>query len=360
MLKRIAIGILGVSVLAMGMTCREACEQGRGGRNVRDEVVRTEEFTVTSFDGVELKGTATLPSPLKAIVIPVHGSFVQTRDGDLDGTKTWMFPQGTPKRQLFRDIATELANSQVGMLRYDKRASGESGGVYEDTDFEVLAKDILAMYQYARRTYPHIPVGLLGQSEGGLTVLRAWELGAKADFLILQGPALEPLETFLAHQKTRAAKDFLAGRNGDLGKKYPYLTAFYVAMYEGDMLEKILTTDDTHYTLRLGDWSHVTSLSKYRQHRWNGLEKLKGVTCPVTVIFGAEDGNVRPESGQIIVDGKAQGLYPNVEVHVLKGLEHSFRKVDKGDNFVTVMGKPISGDYLAVLREFVRRQLSTP
>lgn len=47
MLKRIAIGILGVSVLAMGMTCREACEQGRGGRNVRDEVVRTEEFTVT-------------------------------------------------------------------------------------------------------------------------------------------------------------------------------------------------------------------------------------------------------------------------------------------------------------------------
>ncbi len=318
------------------------------------------EFVVTTDDGVQLAGTATIPANPKAIVIPVHGSFPQTRDGNLDGNAKWMFPNGTPQRNLFLDIAKTVYGEGVATYRYDKRASGSSGGVYEDTDMDRLAQDVIAVAKFAAREHPKARIVLLGQSEGGLTVLRAHELGYTPGEFFLQGPSLEPLEVFLQHQKTRAAASFLAP-NSTQGMNYPYLTAFYKAMYEGDMLDKIQNTEDVHYVLRLGSWSHVTNLRKYRQYRWNGSEMLKSVQVPVTVVYGQLDPNVRPEAGERIAREKTAGRgYANVNVHILPQLEHSFREVNDGDNFVTVMGKPVSPVYLQLLSSWAKKLPGIP
>lgn len=318
------------------------------------------EFTVLTDDGVSLAGTANIPENPKAVIIPVHGSFPQTRDGNLDGDAKWMFPNGTPQRNLFVDISRTVYPYGVATYRYDKRASGRSGGVYEDTDMDRLARDVIAVAKYAAKQHPKAKIILLGQSEGGLTVLRAHELGYVPDEFFLQGPSLEPLEVFLEHQKTRAAASFLES-DSKQGINYPYLTAFYRAMYQGDMLTKIQTTSDIHYTLHLGDWSHVTNLQKYRQYRWNGSEMLKSVRVPVTIVYGQLDPNVRPEAGEAIARAKEHGqLYQNVSVHILAGLEHSFREVSPGDNFVSVMAKPVSSVYLDLLSGWAKKLPSLP
>jgi alpha-beta hydrolase superfamily lysophospholipase len=324
----------------------------------KESKVTQRDVEIVADDQIRLAGTETVAGIVRAVVIPVHGSFVQTRDGDLDGSQHWMFPQGTPRRGLFRDIAQALAPLGVATLRYDKRASGKSGGTYPDTDMERLAADLLSVVGYAKQHHPGAHIGLIGQSEGALTVLRAVQRGARPDFLVLQGPSLEPLEVFLDHQRSRAAAPFLQMPDGELARKYPYLAAFYESMYRGDMLERIRNTDDDHYTLRRGPWSAVTSLAKYRQYRWNGLQMLKEVACPVAVIFGEEDANVRPEAGRrILREQAASGAYSNVRVFFLAGLEHSFREVAPGDDFVSVMGKPLAPQYIDVLKEFVAAQL---
>lgn len=318
------------------------------------------EFTVTADDGVVLAGTATIPENPKAIIIPVHGSFPQTRDGNLDANAKWMFPHGVPQRNLFVDIASTVYAESIATYRYDKRASGSSGGSYKETDMDRLAKDVIAVAKYAKEQHPKAKIVLLGQSEGGLTVLRAHELGYRPDEFFLQGPSLEPLEVFLEHQKTRAAASFLPA-DSPQSANYPYLTAFYRAMYQGDMLAKIQNTDDVYYTLRLGDWSTVTNLKKYRQYRWNGSEMLKSVKVPVTIVYGQLDPNVRPEAGENIARLKEGGkLYQNVEVHILPHLEHSFREVAPGDTFVSVMGKPVSPAYLDVLRAWAQKLARNP
>lgn len=310
------------------------------------------ELEIRSFDGVILKGTLSVPKDPKAIAITVHGSFLQTRDGDLDGSKPWMFPQGAPKRRLFADIAKALAEKDMATYRYDKRASGESGGIYAETDMIVLAKDLITIVGTLREKFPGVPVGIIGQSEGTKTTMRAWQMGMRPEFIVLQGPAIDPLEVIFAFQKERAAKPFLEGKDQDLTNRFPYLTAFYKAYYQGDMLQKIKETDDTYYELRLGDWSARTNLAKYRQYGSDDAQILKTVTVPVLLVVGGEDGNVRPESIKEISTLQQKGEYPTVKVMVIAGLEHSFRPVKAGMSFVDIMKQPISPKYVEVLQEF--------
>ena len=308
---------------------------------------------IKSFDGAILSGTLTLPRKGKprGIVIMVHGSFVQTRDGDLDGSQTWMFPDGVPKRRLFLDMTNELLTLGWGTYRYDKRASGKSGGKYQETDMVILANDVVSTFNVIKSLYPKLTIGLIGQSEGALTVLKSWELGARPDCIHLQGPALEPFDITLEHQRTHGAAPFLAENlKGPLSEKYPYLAALYYALYFGDMIEKMRHSNEKYYMLNWNGYTYLTNLQKYREYLWDGREMLKKITVPVFVVIGSKDGNVRPEVVREIIDKQKAGEYRNVTVRIIEGLEHSFREVTDGDTFIQAMAKPISPQYISTLR----------
>ena len=318
-----------------------------------------EELAIRSFAGIELYGTLTVPERPKALVITVHGSFNQDRNGDLDSSSKWMYPEEVPKRHLFLDMSEDLKVIDVGTFRYDKRASGKSGGVYADTTLLVLAKDVKAVLQDMRQRFPRVPIVIAGQSEGCLVTLKSFEIGARPDAILLQSPALLPFDEVMKYQKARAAAPFLSDQTGTLAKRYPYVSAFYKAMYEGDMLSKIRNSNDQYYTLNNGNWSAVTSLQKYREYMWNGLELLKKVDCPVTIFFGGKDLNVPPEVGNEIEMGKAKGLYTNVSVHTFGDLEHSFRESSPGDNFFKSLSKPVSPIYVTALKNFGKDVVAT-
>ncbi len=315
------------------------------------------ELRIASFDGVLIAGTLTVSPTDTTLIITVHGSFPQNRDGDLDDTQVWMFPSGVPKRGLFLEAARQLAPLGVGSYRYDKRASGKSQGVYEEADIECYAKDLISVFASLRRLYPELKIGVVGQSEGAITALRAHELGLQPDFYILQGPALDPMVVWMAFQETRAAAPFLKDPEGPLARKLPYLTALYLSYFRGDFKQKMLETSDPYYTFRLGDWKGTTCLRRYRQYKLNGREVLKSVACPVALIVGTLDQNVIPETVREIEAAKKVGLYPNVSTYVLEGLEHSFREMLPGETFVEVMAKKASPLYGEALKDFIQNHV---
>jgi alpha-beta hydrolase superfamily lysophospholipase len=314
---------------------------------------RAEELTLITHDGIPLSGTLTVPKNMKALFIPLHGSFVQTRDGDLDESQKWMFPLGTPKRRLFASLNEILSPLGVGSFRYDKRASGKSGGTYETTDLMDLALDANAVFAEMRRRFPKIPIGFIGQSEGSLVALKSYDLGIRPDFMILQGPLLDRIDKFLEFQKTHAAAPFLNDKDGSLSKRLPYLSAFYQAAYKDNFLKKLHTSNDDLYELKLPGWNHLTSLKKYRQYDWSGYELLKKVTCPTLMLVGSEDGNVSPDTvRQVALEQKTKGVFKSIKVEILPGLEHSFREVTPGDTFVSIMEKPLSPRYISAVESF--------
>ncbi|MDH3539570.1 MAG: lysophospholipase, partial [Acidimicrobiia bacterium] len=166
----------------------------------------SQEITVRSYDGAVLSGVLEIPRDRapKALAIPVHGSFPQTRDGNIDNSRTWMFPTPIPERNLFIDFRDTVISLGVGTLRYDKRASGSSEGIWAQSDFHSIAQDLAAVHQQARDIYPDLPIGFMGQSEGSFTFLHALDFGAEPSFLISQGGALESFETIFDLQRDRA------------------------------------------------------------------------------------------------------------------------------------------------------------
>jgi hypothetical protein len=159
----------------------------------------SQEITVRSFDGAVLSGVVEIPRDreLKALAIPAHGSFPQTRDGNIDNTRTWMFPTPIPERNLFIDFRDTVISLGVGTIRYDKRASGSSEGIWAQSDFHSIARDLAVVYRRVRDLYPDLPIGFMGQSEGSFTFLQALDFGAEPSFLISQGGGLESFETIL-------------------------------------------------------------------------------------------------------------------------------------------------------------------
>lgn len=87
---------------------------------------------------------------------------------------------------------------------------------------------------------------------------------------------------------------------------------------------------------------------------WGGIvQLLKNVRVPTLIIVGTEDGNVDPETVIRVLAAKQTGAhFSNVEIHIIPGLEHSFRKIEPGESFVDAMGKPLSEDYIAVIRQY--------
>jgi pimeloyl-ACP methyl ester carboxylesterase len=311
-----------------------------------------QERRIKSHDGITLVGTLDVAPNAKAIVITLPGSFPQTRDGDLDGSQIWMFPHPTPKRKLFVDVAQALREIQMGTFRFDKRGSGQSTGKYIDADLNDFVRDLRAVFDDIRGLYPELPIGILGQSEGSAVALLGWEMGVRPQFMVLQGPMLDPREAIFEFQKSRAAKPFLDRKNPELAERLPYLTAFYRAYYEGDFLDKLKNTTDRFYDIRLGKWSAPVNLDLYRQWNANFVGILQLVNVPTLLLAGSADLNVIPDSIRRIDTEKATGAFPAVTGIVIEGLEHSFREVVPGLGFVEIMGQPISPRYIACLKEF--------
>lgn len=111
-------------------------------------------------DNITLGGTLTLPSKEGKfpVVVLISGSGAQNRDSELLGHKPFLL------------IADYLTQKGIGVLRFDDRGVGESGGNRNIATTKDFATDVAAAVDYlkTRKEINTKKIGLIGHSEGGI------------------------------------------------------------------------------------------------------------------------------------------------------------------------------------------------
>jgi alpha-beta hydrolase superfamily lysophospholipase len=124
--------------------------------------------------GNTLYGELYAPPKPKALVVLVFGS-------GQDSAVTWNYVQHL------------LPIYDIAVFVYDKRGTGKSTGRFT-VDFSELADDAIAAVAQARKLLPNVPVGLMGESQGGWIAPLA-AARSPVDFVVVSyGLAISPLE----------------------------------------------------------------------------------------------------------------------------------------------------------------------
>jgi pimeloyl-ACP methyl ester carboxylesterase len=85
--------------------------------------------------------------------------------------------------------ARAFAAKGIGVLAFDKRGLGDSGGVATGTDFSQRAADVAAAVRFAKSLPSTTDVGIWGVSQAGWVVPQALRLNDGVKFVILVSPA---------------------------------------------------------------------------------------------------------------------------------------------------------------------------
>jgi pimeloyl-ACP methyl ester carboxylesterase len=141
---------------------------------VAQRVTMTRTPATFSSLGNTLYGELFAPAKPKAMVVLVYGS------GN-DSAVTWNYVQHL------------LPLYDIAAFVYDKRGTGRSNGQFT-VDFSALADDAIAAVAQARKLLPNVPVGLMGESQGGWIAPLA-AARSPVDFVVVSyGLAISPLE----------------------------------------------------------------------------------------------------------------------------------------------------------------------
>lgn len=310
--------------------------------------------------GANIYGTLTLPDEGKKppACLFIHGSFPQTRDGDIDNSRTDWFPNPLPARKLFLDEAEVLKRIGIATFRYDKRGSGKSEG---DTN----AAALLGLVDDARnalrwlRDVPEIDaqrVGLLGQSEGTLINLMLAAEDPEIHFCVLQGSFYNRGDVIFKWQTENFWK--LSNEAIDSMKQnVPLIYWIYKQM--DDCISSAQQGEDY---IRLGDesWSFDWNLEWIRDYLDNPPAKFATkVRCPVLLLQGELDHNTPATEVPLLKEALIQGGNPDVTAHIFPGLDHSFRRLGHPDeDFVTAMKRPLDPIMVEALTGWLQAQLN--
>ncbi|MGH2786651.1 MAG: alpha/beta hydrolase [Actinomycetota bacterium] len=109
-----------------------------------------------STDGLQLEGELDHPETAVGVVVICHAHPAM---------------QGTMKSPLLLAIAEDCVTRGLGVLRFNFRGVGESGGAGTDGVAEVA--DAAGALAFMRATWPDLPSGLAGWSFGGAVAARA-------------------------------------------------------------------------------------------------------------------------------------------------------------------------------------------
>jgi hypothetical protein len=147
-----------------------------GPAGVARRVAVTKKAGTFSSIGNTLYGELFAPAKPQALVVLVFGS-------------------GQDSAVTFNYVQHLLPMYDIAVFVYDKRGTGRSNGRFT-VDFSELADDALAAVAYARQLLdlPGVPVGLMGESQGGWIAPLA-AVRAPADFVVVSyGLAISPLD----------------------------------------------------------------------------------------------------------------------------------------------------------------------
>ena len=306
--------------------------------------------------GVKLAGTLYLPEhgDRVPVVVVFWGAQAPTRD-----------------YALYKQLAEGLPAIGVGVLIFDRRGSGESGGSNAHSTFDDLAGDGIAAL-HALQHHPRIDpsrVGFWGLSQGGwLAILAASKTSDAAFVISCSAPLVTP-----ADQMTFAVKNIFTVRayGADAlqeALKLRQMQADYNAGHgtRGAMLDSIRhassrpwfndaflrTVDEVATTTPDTGWLRVMN--------YDPIRPLEGICVPLLIFYGGADPWV-PVAASIDLLKPIAARKRNITYYVIPGADHMLgfpeRQTMDWGNKTLLETRSESSEYFLVMGQWLTHQL---
>lgn len=239
------------------------------------------QFTLTSDQGLPIRGDLDVPDRPRALVVVVHG---------FKGFKDWGF---------FPWVAQRFVQHRLAVCRFNMSRSGigddpetfDRLDLFEHDTYSAQLADLNRVVEYAREQVPNVPLFLFGHSRGGGVAL----LGAAAI------PALRGVATWAPIAR--------CDRWDDTTKR-DWRSRGY--------LEQLNTR--TKQMMRMSP----AILDDYEANlsRFDIVAAVQALNVPLLVVHGARDESVPLDEGRLLASSKADS-----SLLVIEGASHTFNAI---------------------------------
>ena len=263
--------------------------------------------------------------PYPAILF-IHGS------GPVDRNEN---TKGPLKLNVFNKLADFFALAGWASLRYDKRGTGQSGGVFEGAGRTDLLSDAQRALAFLKK-HPEIDPGrivVLGHSEGALLAPALYRVDPFAGMILLSGAAGSLKDTLL-WQMDRIAHD-LASATGFKG--------FVIRLFRLDNKlrknqAKLLARIESSTGETIKHQGQAMRVKWFREHFAHPCsEDLPFVDCPVLVLTGSKDVQVPPDDAARIASLCGSHRNGKAESYVIPDMTHVLRKEKTAEGAVAIL-----------------------
>jgi dipeptidyl aminopeptidase/acylaminoacyl peptidase len=293
-------------------------------------------------DGIDLKGTLTLPNNRKKkvpVAILIAGSGPQNRDEEVFGHKPFLV------------LADYLAKKGVATLRFDKRGVNLSTGNFSTATTADFSSDASCAYEYLlkRMDIDKKKIGLVGHSEGGLIAsIIASHTQDIAFVVLLAAPGLKGDKLLLLQQEKLLRASMF---NEEYIKKIQAINsrAFEIASKSVDSIQLKVELID-FFTKSMSDSLNklllprgmdleifITRQVKEVSSPWmmyflkyDPVPSLKRVKCPVLALNGDLDLQVPQVNLSVVKNALNEGGNKRVVTKTLPLHNHLFQECETG------------------------------
>ena len=250
------------------------------------------------MQGIELKlptspalgATLAVPESASAAALIVQGSGVHDRDGNM--------PAVGFRSTLYKRVDSELAQSGIGTLRFDKRGHDRPADSPQDYTVPQRLDDLRAGLKLLRedeRTQA-LPLFVIGHSEGAMLVAKLAETEQVAGVVSLAAPFGNTFE--LGKERARRLLSLSGAQQakGELALEYyERLEAFFkegARLLPEEYVEFALPYKGAPYQ----GWESYEWLAAHWAHALDADPTAKGV--PMLVVQGGRDARLWPDNPQ--------------------------------------------------------------
>lgn len=286
---------------------------------------------------VELAGTLTLPGSGKKFptAILITGSGPQNRDEEFMTHKPFLV------------LADYLTRNGIAVLRYDDRGFAQSTGKHETATSADFANDVRAAVAYlnTRKEIDKGRIGLIGHSEGGLIAPIVATDTKVAFIVLLAAPGVSGSKVLLKQVETVSRSQGVDEKSIQMQLKIS--RGIYELFNQHG--------EDESFETRLKDYLHdmisnnnmlpagmdeeefiKMQLSQFKKPwlryflKYDPVNSLKRIKCPVLALNGEKDVQVAPENLVLIEKSIRLGGNDNVTIKEFPGMNHLFQTCKTG------------------------------
>ena len=264
-----------------------------------------EEIFVKTGKKIKLRGILTLPTASEKVpvIILVHGSGPQDMDETIGPNK------------IFQDLAHQLAEKGIAVIRYTKRTREYGGRPEMDllnlTLFEETIEDAISAVDLAKKDkrIDKNNIFVLGHSLGGMSAPRIAQMSKNIKGIIIMSGNSRPLEVLLQEQF-----NYLFNEDNEITAEEEILLADFKTQLEA--LEKFRIEGKTNATLPMG------LSSKYWEYlnEYDQIATAQDIAQPILILQGQRDYQVTTSDFELW--NKSLSKKQNVTYKLYEKLNH--------------------------------------